>query len=333
MAGSLTFNQGMSIMTINLIPKTLLLASLSISLSNNVAYANNNNLIEIIVKIYQAASSMSQARSEAKTTPTEPATIAPENFSKEASNTIVKAPNSTVAPSNPTASSNEPRDLYLEGIEKDKRDYERMIKHAAEVAAMNERAEADKIAEDKLYVEEFNKRNLTNKEFQKIYQNSFYRRNNVSVSTLTDKEKISIEKSLQFQEEQKKSQIAIHNAFQKHVKNVVKDMSLSFQELKAILVKGETSTQTKFDLNAAGDAITLKNIWAGVTNYEISHPELNTNCLYGLGGKDKYISDCDKVLAIIVNEYKHSHSHVSHTITKADLKKIAYALNPHETLD
>lgn len=322
-------------MNIQLISKTLLIASLGISISNN-AYANNNSFLEVIVKIYQAAKSINSAQSASKsnqTQPEVPSTVPPENFSKEASNTPLKASNSTVESTSVAPSSNELRDPYLEGLAADKRGDEEMRANAARVQKMNETTEADKKSDDALYVEEFNKRHLTNSQFQKVYQNYIYRRHNVNIADANDQEKIALEKRMQFQEEVETKAISYHKAFQKHIRYVVKDMGLSFQQLRELMVNGDPDIQKGFDLNPAGDAITMKYLWSGIAVYEHNHPELDTNCMWGLGGRNEYLPDCDKVFTIITTEYVQTHGHTARTITKADLRKIAHAINPHETLD
>lgn len=324
----------------------LTIASLSISSS---AYALDTSLLTIIFKIYEQASSAKIVQES-----TQPAAQPPENFAKSKQlPTVPVAGSAAIAPesSNLTVESdcNPFRDEHIaracELLKGELSARDRKLVEKA-IASDNDRIEQDRAqrkysqeqeaTESGDYLVDFNKRNLTKKQFVKLYYGNcsgcIQSRNNVTLNNITDREKVLFEQRLEIQENAAKYIIKYHQAFQKHVTYVVKDLSLSFVELRALLIKGDKDAQEEFNLNPAGDAIQLKNIWAGVTNYEITH-NLDTHCLYGLGGKNEFLPDCDKILAIITSDYAYIHKNISHTITKADLRKLAHAINPHETLD
>lgn len=312
----------------NYIKNSLITLSIASTIAvTPLANANsfNSALIGIIYKIYQAAAAKAE---QADASSTQSVPVETQNTASEAYNQPVES----------ISHSSSSKDFNFQTATP-----EELQKHMEAVRAQNQAnytksiqdQENTKASEHDLYLEEFSKRKLSAKKFFQYYYERPYafKRNNVTLQNATAQEKIDVEKYLQYQAEHAEFSKKYHTAFQKHVQYVIQDMSLSFQDLRSLMQEGDPHVQKEFNLNPAGDAIILKVLWSGVLKYEKAHPEMNTQCAWGIGGRDEYLEGCDDLLNAELKEYANHNKIKSFTISKADMVKIAHQINPHETLD
>ncbi len=333
-----------------------LVSLLSVS---TAAHADNSSLIGIIFKIYQAASTVNSLREVQEDKRVESARangfVVTEKV-VEAPRIANDAPETLPVPEFNPCTTEEgcayiaAQKAKVEEFGKAQAAYrnsdqaKRVQAEAARVAEENSHRVAMTMSEirvereenDKLYLEDFNNRKLSEAQFKKLYYNrafgTAFVRNNVTLVTVTDKEKIVLEKHLQAQDANASRSKAYHVAFKKSVYKVIELMGLSFEELQKL--NRENAYQDKeFNLNPASSALHIKAYRSGVLAYEYEHQELGTHCTWGIGGQDKYIVDCDKLLGLEMKEYKIGHKNVNLKLTKQDIQEIANEIDAHQNMD
>lgn len=284
--------------------KIFTIASL-ISISS-YAYADAASLIGILFKIYEAASAKAN---DPKVSQEAPQTLQPGNFVRgSGDNAATNGSNLSQVEQNSASSTND--------------------SPATQSASPYAKYHQDQIDDNQLYLEEFNARKLSNNQFKKLYYGQCFGcafvRNGVTLKNVTEKEKIALEKSLQLKTEQATRAEKNSIAFKAHVYEVIQMMGLSFAQLQELKNNPETE-------NVASHAMILKSVHkGGILFYEHEHQELGTHCLWGVGGKNEFIADCDKLLVLQMKEYKATHKNVSTKLSSQEIKQIAYEINPHE---
>src|SRR5271165_2049812 len=283
------------------------------------AHADAASIIGILFKIYEAASAKANNPKQPQKSPQ---TVQPENF--------IRGTGDNITNNGSNLNSNEQKIVSSSNDLPNNQNARMNENGTIEVDYLTEQ---DKIDNDSIYLEEFNARKLSNAQFKKLYYGRCFGcafiRNNVTLANATDKEKITLEKSLQKKVEQATRAKKYSIAFKVHVYKVIQLMSLSFVELKEL--RDSQSTQNKeFNLDPANDALHIKSWYKnGILFYEYNHQELGTHCLWGIGGNSEYISDCDKLFALQMKEYKIHHRLTTTKLTNKEIKEIAYQINPH----
>lgn len=292
----------------------LIIAISILSLSTN-CYASNESLIGILIKIYETASKVHDGLKKLSSEENSESTqvIPPDNFSR--------ASNLTVEQRKDIVSNQEPSDEY------------KALKTKYGCEGMYNCFKAGKDEDEQLYLTEFNARKMSNKEFIKIYYSRPYAflRNNITLSNATNQEKIGIEKYLQTQAELSNRKKRYHIAFKTHVYKVIELMRLPFSELRELKIH-DTYQNKEFNLNPASNAFFIKAVHSGILTYERNHPELKTHCLWGIGGRPQYLSECDELLSIVMKDYIKNHHKLDIKLTNKEIEKIAYEIDPHESL-